>query len=123
MTSFRSTASLLAVVCACALPAGALAGGEGTGQGAGGAKSRIAIKSLSPTGASGKVTSRRGKCERRRKVTLFRLDDFISTKVSILRSDGNGNWRSKKDLQPGQYFAKVDSIPGCRYDVSRTRRL
>ena len=31
--------------------------------------------------------------------------------------------RLKKDLKDGEYFAKVDSIPGCRYDVSKTERL
>jgi hypothetical protein len=123
MTSIRRTAAILALAGACALPAVATAGNEGSGQGAGGAKSKIVIRSLSATGASGKVTSGKSKCEHKRKVTLFRLDDFISVKVSILRSDGQGNWRSKKDLQPGEYFAKVDSIPGCRYDVSRTKRL
>jgi hypothetical protein len=104
-------------------PAMALAGNEGTGQGAGGAKSRILIKSLKPTGASGVVKSSSSKCEKDRKVTLFRLDDFVSVKVSIFRSDNNGNWRTKKDLKDGEYFAKVDSIPGCRYDVSKTERL
>jgi hypothetical protein len=104
-------------------PAAALAGGEGTGQGAGGAKSKILIKSLKSTGASGIIKSSSGKCEKDRKVTLFRLDDFVSVKVAILRSDNKGNWRTKKDLQDGEYFAKVDSIPGCRYDVSKTERL
>ena len=119
--SKRALTALLAI--AALAPAAALAGGEGTGQGAGGAKSKILIKSLKTSGASGIVKSRAGKCERDRKVTLFRLDDFVSVKVSIVRSDNHGNWRTKRDLQSGEYFAKVDSIPGCRYDVSKTERL
>jgi hypothetical protein len=121
MKTKHALISTLAV--AALAPAAAFAGGEGTGDGAGGAKSKIVIKSLKATGASGKVTSKSAKCEKKRKVTLFRLDDFVSVKVAILRSDNNGNWRTKKDLKEGEYFAKVDSIPGCRYDVSKTERL
>jgi hypothetical protein len=104
-------------------PAAALAGNEGAGQGAGGAKSKIVIKRLKAGGASGKVTSGKSKCEGDRKITLFRLDDFVSVKIGFDRTDGGGNWRVQKDLQDGEYFAKVDSIPGCRYDVSKTERL
>ena len=104
------------------VPAGALAGGDGTGQGAGGAKSKITIESLKATGAAGKVTSKDNKCEKDRRVQFFRLDDFISVKIDIVRLK-NGNWRSKKDLKPGTYFAKVDSVPGCRYDVSEYKKL
>ena len=121
MNTKRALVTSLAI--AALAPAAALAGDEGSGQGAGGAKSKIVIKSLKPTGASGKVTSGAAKCENRRKVTLFVIVDFVSDKVAILRTDGNGNWRTKKDLKEGEYFAKVDSIPGCRYDVSKTERL
>ena len=105
------------------VPAGALAGGDGGGVGAGGEKSRIVIKSLKSSGAAGEVRSRENKCEGDRKVTLFLLNDFVSVKLAITRSDGDGNWRTHQDLDQGEYFAKVDSIPGCRYDVSKTRRL
>jgi hypothetical protein len=105
------------------VPAFALAGGDGTGQGAGGAKSKIVIKSLKTTGASGKVTSKESKCEKSRRVQFFRLDDFISVKIEKTQTDSNGNWRTKKDLKPGEYFAKVDSVPGCRYDVSKYEQL
>ena len=104
-------------------PAAAFAGNAGAGLGAGGAKSKVVIKNLSGSGASGKVSSKAGKCERNRKVTLFRLDDFVSVKIEFTQTGGNGSWRTSKDLEPGEYFAKVDSIPGCRYDVSNTERL
>ena|SRR5687768_7724657 len=100
----------------------ALGGDDGTGQGAGGAKSKITIEKLKATGASGKVTSRENKCEHDRRVQFFRLDDFISVKIDIVRLD-HGNWRTKKDLKPGTYFAKVDSVSGCRYDVSDNKKL
>ena len=61
--------SLLAALAV--VPATAHAGGEGTGAGSGGEKSKIVIKSLKPSGAKGKVTSKAAKCESRRKVTLF----------------------------------------------------
>ena len=120
----RKIATMLTIAGALALvPAFALAGDDGTGQGAGGAKSKIVIKSLKATGASGKVTSKENKCEKGRRVQFFRLDDFISVKIEKTRLDSNGNWRTKKDLKPGTYFAKVDSVSGCRYDVSDYEKL
>lgn len=119
----RKIGSLLTIAGALALaPAGALAG-DGEGEGAGGAKSKIVIKTLKATGASGKVTSGSSKCEKRRHVQFFRIDDFVSVKIARMDTDGNGNWRTKRDLKPGLYFAKVDSREGCRYDVSSKERL
>jgi hypothetical protein len=117
-------ATTLTIAGALALvPAFALGGDDGTGQGAGGAKSKITIETLKNSGASGKVTSRENKCEKDRRVQFFRLDDFISVKIDITRLDGQGDWRTKKDLQEGTYFVKVDSVPGCRYDVSDYKKL
>jgi hypothetical protein len=91
--------------------------------GANGAKSRITIKRISASGASGEVRSQSGACVSGRKVTLFRLDDFISVKVEITRSHGHGRWRVKRPLKPGRYFAKVDASRGngqtCLFDDSR----
>jgi hypothetical protein len=121
MSRIRMT---LAITGALALaPAFALAGGDGTGQGAGGAKSKVVIKNLKATGASGKVSSQDNKCAGDRRVQFFRLDDFISVKIQKTRTNGGGNWHTKKDLKPGTYFAKVDSVPGCRYDVSKYETL
>ncbi len=119
----RKFGTTLTIAGALALvPALATAGDDGTGQGAGGAKSKITIDNLKATGASGKVTSKEGKCEKDRRVQFFRLDDFISVKIDRVRLK-SGNWRSKKDLKPGTYFAKVDSVSGCRYDVSDYEKL
>ena len=124
-TTRRTTIAGIAVglVAATALAPAAFGGDDGTGQGAGGAKSKIVIKSLKTTGMTGKVTSKEGKCTKDRRVQLFRLDDFISVKIEKTRLDSHGNWRTNKDLQPGTYFAKVDSTPGCRYDVSDYEKL
>ena len=128
MTPTHPRRTAIAGATAALLAAGALApvafgGDEGTGQGAGGVKSKVTIETLKATGATGKVASKVGKCEKHRRVQFFRLDDFISVKINIVRTDNRGNWRSKKDLRPGTYFAKVDSVPGCRYDVSDTKKL
>jgi hypothetical protein len=126
MTRFRTTiaSGATALVAAALVAPAAFGGGDhGTGDGAGGAKSKITIEKIKPTGMSGEVTSKERKCEKNRRVQIFRLDDFISVKLDIVFADNKGNWRSKKDLDPGTYFAKVDSINGCRYDVSDNKKL
>ena len=125
-TTHRKTtiaSAALALAAAGILAPAAFGGGDGTGQGAGGAKTKITISSLKATGAAGKVASKEGKCEKHRRVQFFRLDDFISVKIEKTRTDSHGNWRTNKDLKPGTYFAKVDSISGCRYDVSDYEKL
>ena len=124
MTRFRTTiaGAATAVLAAGLVAPAAFGGGDGTGQGAGGAKSKIVIKSLKTTGAAGTVTSKDNKCEKDRRVQFFRLDDFISVKIEKVPLK-NGNWRTNKDLEPGTYFAKVDSVAGCRYDVSDYEKL
>jgi hypothetical protein len=86
-------------------------------------KSRIVIKKLKHSGATGKVKSNRSSCRAGRKVSLFRLEGFRSNKVAITHSRSGGKWRVKKDLRSGRYFAKVDAGGGCRYDNSKTERL
>jgi len=81
------------------------------------------IKKLKHSGAAGKVRSSRSSCRPGRKVSLFRFDGFRSDKVAITHSGSGGRWRVKKDLRAGRYFAKVDAGNGCRYDVSRAKRL
>ena len=113
----RTTAALTAIL-ACGLATSPIAGADG------GAKTKIVIKSLKPTGASGKLISHENKCEGGgRKVSLFRLDDFVSVKIAIVYSKSNGVWKTGKDLKDGDYFAKVDASPGCRYATSKTETL
>ncbi|MDX6580838.1 MAG: hypothetical protein QOI10_22 [Solirubrobacterales bacterium] len=111
------TTALVAIL-VCGLAAAPIAGADG------GAKTKIVIKSLKPTGASGQLISHENKCEGGgRKVSLFRLDDFVSVKIKIVYSNSDGSWRTKKDLKAGDYFAKVDATPGCRYATSKTQTL
>ena len=86
-------------------------------------KSQVKVRTLKPSGASGVVRSKDGHCERNRKIRFFRLEDFISVKVQHTRTDSNGRWRIVRDLDPGSYFAKVDSAKGCRFDNSPIERL
>jgi len=89
----------------------------------GGAKTKVTLKKLSATGASGKVSSSRSSCLPNRKVSVFIYDGFITDKVGITYTNGKGEWKLKKKLKPGTYFAKVDASKGCRYDVSRRKKL
>ena len=91
--------------------------------GDGGAKTKIVIKKLKSSGASGKVISKDHGCEGGKKVSLFRFDDYVSVKIEITHSNSSGTWRTKKNLKDGKYFAKVDASAGCRYAVSKYKTL
>jgi hypothetical protein len=95
-----------------------------TGAGAdGGAKTKIKLGKLAPTGASGAVRSAKRSCNTRRKVSLFIYEGFVTDKVAITYTNKKGKWSTRKNLKPGQYFAKVDASRGCRYDVSKRKHL
>ena len=109
----------LAAVLAVAAPASAVEGNK--------EKTKVTIKRIGGSGAAGKVRSKRDGCEPGRKVTLFKYVDFVTTKVKITYSDSHGNWRVRKDLEPGKYFAKVDAVKAagtrCLYDVSKNAHV
>ena len=88
-----------------------------------GSKTKIVIKNLKSSGASGKVISKDHGCEGGKKVSLFRFDDYVSVKIEITHSNSSGTWRTKKNLKDGKYFAKVDASAGCRYAVSKYKTL
>jgi hypothetical protein len=115
----RVAALVLAGLLAIAGPAGAVEGNK--------EKSKITIKRISGSGASGKVISKRPGCEPHRKVTLFKYVDFVSEKVKITQSDSHGVWHVRKSLEPGKYFAKVDASKAagtrCLYDVSKNAHV
>jgi hypothetical protein len=115
----RVAALVLAGLLAIAAQAGAVEGNK--------EKTKITIKKISGSGASGKVISKRRGCEAHRKVTLFRYVDFVSEKVKITESNSHGVWRVRKDLEPGKYFAKVDATKAagtrCLYDVSKNAHV
>ena len=91
--------------------------------GDGGAKTQIKMTKLSATGAAGKVSSGRASCLKNRKISLFIKEDFITDKLAITYTNSKGEWRVKKSLKEGVYFAKVDASKGCRYDNSKRKRL
>lgn len=91
-------------------------------------KTKVTIKKLTRSGASGKLTSKDSSCLGRRKVSLFRFDDYVSVKVKTTRSSSNGRWAVKKrNLKAGRYFAKVAANERngvtCLYDASKSERL
>ena len=89
----------------------------------GGAKTRIEIARLTATQIKGTIESGKASCEKGRHVQIFRYDGFLSIKVGRVDARSNGDWKLTKPLQPARYFAKVDSKPDCRYDVSSEKRL
>ncbi len=113
--------ALIATAClTAALVPGAVADGGGPK-----AKTKIQFKKLGASGSSGTLESKKNFCLKNRKVSIFLLDDFVSDKIEITYSNAKGKWKTKKDLQPGEYFAKVDAenINGveCLYGVTKNK--
>ena len=118
MKSRMRAAGIAAVIAAVALVAG-----SGPASGDGGEKTQIEIKKLTHTKISGTIDSDKKSCVKGRHVQVFRLDGFISVKIVRGDAQNDGDWKFTKDLEPGKYFAKVDSTSGCRYDVSKNETL
>ena len=97
--------------------------GAGPATGDGGAKTQIQIKTLTENKMAGTITSGKGSCLKDRHVQIFRLDGYISVKIDRGDAENDGDWKFKRDFEPGKYFAKVDSTPGCRYDNSKNEVL
>jgi hypothetical protein len=119
----RLVVAIVAVAClAVGTATSALADGQGPK-----AKTKIAFKSLSANGSSGVLTSKKNACLGHRKVSLFEVVDFVSDKVEIVYSNDKGKWKTKKNLEPGVYFAKVDAanVGGleCLYGVTKNTHL
>jgi hypothetical protein len=116
MTS-KKLSLVLVLLASVGLSGSALADGGGPK-----AKTKIQFKTLGESGSSGTLDSKKNFCLKNRKVSLFRLEDFVSDKVEIVYSNKKGKWKTNKDLQPGEYFAKVDAenINGveCLYAVT-----
>jgi hypothetical protein len=108
---------------AAAIAAIALVAGAGPASGDGGAKSKIVIKKLTHSKMAGTISSSKGSCVSGREVQIFRLDGYVSVKVDRGDAQSDGDWKFTHDFEPGKYFAKVDSKPGCRYDVSKNETL
>jgi hypothetical protein len=119
MTS-KKLSLVLVLLASAGLSGSAIADGGGPK-----AKTKIQFKTLGATGSSGTLTSKKKFCLKNRKVSIFRVDDFVSDKIEITYSNKKGKWKTKKDLQPGPYFAKVDAekINGveCLYGVTKNK--
>ena len=108
---------------AAALAATTAISGTTIASGEGGAKTEIKIKTLTASKIAGTIDSSKASCVKDRHVQVFRLDGYVSVKVDRADAKPNGDWSFKRSLEPGRYFAKVDSKPGCRYDVSKNETL
>jgi hypothetical protein len=87
-------------------------------------KSKVEIKKLSTSGASGTVTSKENSCLPHRKISLFTWDGYSSQKIAITNTNSHGKWKVSRELKTGiQYFAKVDAKGKCGYDNSPFERL
>jgi hypothetical protein len=87
-------------------------------------KTKVEIKKLSTSGASGKVSSKEDSCIPHRKISLFTWNGYSADKIAITNTDSHGNWKVNRDLKPDtQYFAKVDAKGKCGYDNSPFERL
>jgi hypothetical protein len=117
---------VIALIAVAALTAALVTGAFADGGGPK-AKTKIAFKSLGANGSSGTLESKKNACLGHRKVSLFEVVDFVSDKVEIVYSNDKGKWRTKKDLEPGTYFAKVDAtnVGGleCLYAVTKNTHL
>ena len=58
-----------------------------------------------------------------RKVKLFLIGDYVPVEGGQGSTKSKGDWKFTGDLEPGNYFAKVDSKPGCRDDESKNEFL
>jgi hypothetical protein len=120
--TFKKSSLALALLASACLTGGAVADGGGPK-----AKTKIQFKSLTAGGSSGTLESKKNFCLKNRKVSIFLLEDFVSDKIEITYSNSKGKWKTNKDLQPGDYFAKVDAenINGveCLYAVTGNKTL
>ena len=119
--STRLVLAIVAVAClAVGVSTSALADGNGPK-----AKTKIAFKTLGPNGSTGTLSSKKSFCLKNRKVSLFEVIDFVSEKEEIVYTDSKGQWRTKHQLEPGEYFAKVDAVTvngtECLYGVTANK--
>ena len=108
---------------AAALAATTAISGATIASGDGGAKTEIKVQTLTASKMAGTITSSKASCLKNRHVQIFRLDGYVSVKVDRDNAQSDGDWKFTRSFEPGRYFAKVDSKPGCRYDVSKNETL
>lgn len=91
------------------------AGGASEALAGGGIKTTVKLKSVEPDGAAGKVDSKKAKCKRGRKVTLF-FDlsksgvtdpNAKDPKIGTDKTNRKGKFEIEQPLSAGTYYAKV----------------
>jgi hypothetical protein len=115
---------VITLIAAAALSVAVVSGAFADGNGPK-AKTKIAFKTLGTSGATGTLSSKKNFCLKDRKVSLFEVIDFVSEKEEIVYTNAKGKWKTKHQLEPGEYFAKVDAenINGteCLYGVTKNK--
>ena len=94
-------------------------------------KSKVTLEKLTENGASGKVISKKPKCERRRTVILIFEDDYPgATRLGKTKTNRGGKWaiEATLDQNVGLYYAKLKkkelaSGKVCKGDESPLRDL
>ena len=87
------------------------------------AKSKLKIKRIDTTGASGTVTSKDVGCEPGRKVKLFLIGDYVPVRVGKDSTNGQGKWKVAADLERGRYYSKVAKTEDCKGAESNDERI
>jgi hypothetical protein len=124
MTSIEGNRGRLATALIAVLALAVIAGGASPATAGKKIKSKVEIKKLSTSGASGTVTSKENSCLPHRKISLFTWDGYSSQKIAITNTNSHGKWKVSRELKTGiQYFAKVDAKGKCGYDNSPFERL
>jgi hypothetical protein len=99
----RTLRTMMAVLCVSAL---ALAAGPA--QAASPVKTKVKITSLSASGGSGTVKSKKAKCRKGRTVSLKFVGEYGDVTIGKDKTDSSGAWSVNKSLKDhGIYFATV----------------
>jgi hypothetical protein len=93
-----------------------------------GVKSTLKIKQISATGASGTLSSKEAKCEKRRKVALKFSGEYTPVRVGTDKTNRKGRWSIDARLDDaGFYFATVAPVKRgavkCRGAESKSVRF
>ena len=91
-------------------------------------KSTLKIKSISASGASGKLVSKEPKCEKRRKVALKFSGEYTPVRVGTDKTDKKGRWSVNVPLEDaGFYYATTGPVKRgdvkCRGAESKSVRF
>jgi len=107
-----------------ALVATAFAGTAPAAGGADSIKAKLKITKLSASGASGTLSSKKAKCEKRRKVTLRFVGEYGDVKIGNDKTNSKGFWKIKKTITDrGIFYATTPKKGKCAKATSKDKRL